>query len=79
MAGNQTRAHSAPVEKEDITNMERVISPENGKDFMNYDRVDAEVAKCAVPSLGTIKIVDTYMFQTQLKPASASLLKKARD
>ena len=34
------------MEKEDISNIERVMSPEMEKDFMNYDRVDAEVAKC---------------------------------
>jgi hypothetical protein len=30
----------------DIATIERVMSPEMEKNFMNYDRVDAEVAKC---------------------------------
>ena len=39
-------AQPTTMEKEDISNIERVMSPEMEKDFMNYDRVDAEVAKC---------------------------------
>jgi hypothetical protein len=43
-----SQGHSSGFEKEDIANVERVMSSENEKDFMNYDRVDAEVAKCNV-------------------------------
>lgn len=47
MAGiNSNPVQPSTMEKEDISNIERVMSPEMEKDFMNYDRVDAEVAKC---------------------------------
>lgn len=40
-----SQGRASALEKEDIANIERVMSPENEKDFMNYERVDAEVAK----------------------------------
>jgi hypothetical protein len=46
MGDAKSESRSPTGEKEDIANIERVLSPEMEKDFMNYDRVDAEVAKC---------------------------------
>jgi hypothetical protein len=46
MADVKASPNPQAVDKNDIANIERVMSPEMDKDFMNYDRVDAEVAKC---------------------------------
>lgn len=34
------------IDDKEITNIERVISPDMTKNFLDYEKVDAEVAKC---------------------------------
>ena len=78
MADVKAESRSPAVEKEDIANIERVLSPEMEKDFMNYDRVDAEVAKCkCLPQ--NVNQQYPNPIQMPLKPVSKYPQRRAKD
>jgi hypothetical protein len=63
----------------DITGIERVMSPEMEKNFMNYDKVDAEIAKCTCLQFSyKFPNVDAKVVKMLHRPVSKSLKRRVR-